>query len=175
MTLWNRSSYVNVLAPLVARIKLHMTLFLIFSWFFRKPRGRPATAPEWAQIDEYDSSSSMSSDEKTYRRMRDLNNAASKRCRLGRKRKSEVIRIFICFCSIQCKVIEIRWLAPMRIMLVCRSDFGFVLNKGCQSHFNAQTKHIFSTHDISIFWITVLLKKHLVVIFRDFALIWLCF
>jgi len=55
----------------------------------KKPRGRPATAPEWAQIDEYDSSSSMSSDEKTYRRMRDLNNAASKRCRLGRKRKSE--------------------------------------------------------------------------------------
>ena len=77
--------------------------------------------------------------------------------------------------SVFTKVIEIRWLAPMRIMLVCRSDFGFVLNKGCQSHFNAQTKHIFSTHDISIFWLTVLLKKHLVVTFRDFALIWLCF
>ena len=29
------------------------------------------------------------------------------------------------------KVIEIRWPAPVRIMLVCRTDFGFVLNKGC--------------------------------------------
>ena len=32
----------------------------------------------------------MSEDAKQYRRMRDLNNAASKRCRVGRKRKSEV-------------------------------------------------------------------------------------
>ena len=36
----------------------------------------------------------MSEDEKQYRRMRDLNNAASKRCRVGRKRKSEA-RFFI--------------------------------------------------------------------------------
>ena len=36
----------------------------------------------------------MSEDEKQYRRMRDLNNAASKRCRVGRKRKSEV-RFFL--------------------------------------------------------------------------------
>merc|ERR1712008_496556 len=58
----------------------------------KRPRGRPATAPEWAQVDEYDSSNSsndMSSDEKQYKRMRDLNNAASKRCRVGRKRKSQ--------------------------------------------------------------------------------------
>ena len=37
----------------------------------------------------------MSEDEKQYRRMRDLNNAASKRCRVGRKRKSEVRFFFI--------------------------------------------------------------------------------
>jgi len=58
----------------------------------KRPRGRPATAPEYAQVDAYDSSNSsndMSEDEKQYRRMRDLNNAASKRCRVGRKRKSE--------------------------------------------------------------------------------------
>jgi len=58
----------------------------------KRPRGRPATAPEYAQVDAYDSSYSsndMSEDAKQYRRMRDLNNAASKRCRVGRKRKSE--------------------------------------------------------------------------------------
>merc|ERR1719464_2236907 len=58
----------------------------------KRPRGRPATAPEYAQVDEYDSSNSsndLSDDERQYRRMRDLNNAASKRCRVGRKRKSE--------------------------------------------------------------------------------------
>ena len=69
---------------------------------FRRPRGRPATAPEWAQVDEYDSSNSsndMSSDEKQYKRMRDLNNAASKRCRVGRKRKSQV-RFLINFITI---------------------------------------------------------------------------
>jgi len=58
----------------------------------KRPRGRPATAPEWAQVDAYDSSNSsndMSEDEKQYKRMRDLNNAASKRCRVGRKRKSQ--------------------------------------------------------------------------------------
>ena len=36
----------------------------------------------------------MSDDEKQYRRMRDLNNAASKRCRVGRKRKAEVNTFF---------------------------------------------------------------------------------
>jgi len=58
----------------------------------KRPRGRPATAPEYAQVDEYDSSNSsndLSDDERQYRRMRDLNNAASKRCRVGRKRKAE--------------------------------------------------------------------------------------
>ena len=66
---------------------------MIISRIYRRPRGRPATAPEYAQVDAYDSSNSsndMSEDEKQYRRMRDLNNAASKRCRVGRKRKSEV-------------------------------------------------------------------------------------
>ena len=37
----------------------------------------------------------MSEDGKQYRRMRDLNNAASKRCRVGRKRKSQVRFLFI--------------------------------------------------------------------------------
>lgn len=58
----------------------------------KRPRGRPATAPEFAQVEDYESSSSMSSDELQdvrYRRMRDLNNAASKRCRNNRKRKFE--------------------------------------------------------------------------------------
>ena len=70
---------------------------MIISRIYRRPRGRPATAPEYAQVDAYDSSNSsndMSEDEKQYRRMRDLNNAASKRCRVGRKRKSEV-RFFL--------------------------------------------------------------------------------
>jgi len=56
----------------------------------KRPRGRPATAPEYVEIEYYESSSSMSSDElqeARYRRMRDLNNAASKRCRNSRKRK----------------------------------------------------------------------------------------
>jgi len=56
----------------------------------KRPRGRPATAPEWVDVENYGSSSSMSSDELQdvrYRRMRDLNNAASKRCRNNRKRK----------------------------------------------------------------------------------------
>jgi len=56
----------------------------------KRPRGRPATAPEYVDVDNYGSSSSMSSDELQdvrYRRMRDLNNAASKRCRNNRKRK----------------------------------------------------------------------------------------
>ena len=60
---------------------------------FRRPRGRPATAPEYVEIEYYESSSSMSSDElqeARYRRMRDLNNAASKRCRNNRKRKFQV-------------------------------------------------------------------------------------
>ena len=69
------------------------------------------------------------------------------------------------------KVIEIRWPVSVLIVLVCRTNFGFLLNKGCQSHFNDQTKHIFSDHDISIIWITVWSKRHLVVTFRDFALI----
>ena len=45
----------------------------------RRPRGRPPTASTVAVLRE------DSSDK--YRRMRDLNNAASKRCRLNRKRK----------------------------------------------------------------------------------------
>merc|ERR1712083_681426 len=50
----------------------------------------PATAKEYVDIPLVESSSSMSSDELEelkYRRMRDLNNAASKRCRNNRKRK----------------------------------------------------------------------------------------
>ena len=72
-----------------------------FNYFLkicRRPRGRPATAPEYAQVDAYDSSNSsndMSDDKKQYRRMRDLNNAASKRCRVGRKRKYQVRFLFI--------------------------------------------------------------------------------
>jgi hypothetical protein len=45
-------------------------------------------------MSDYDSSSAMSTDELKdvkYRRMRDLNNAASKRCRVNRKRKFEVM------------------------------------------------------------------------------------
>merc|ERR1711944_380711 len=48
------------------------------------------TAATVADVLDYDSSSALSSEEKKahkYRRMRDLNNAASKRCRLNRKRK----------------------------------------------------------------------------------------
>merc|ERR1712018_245252 len=59
----------------------------------RRPRGRPATAPEYANVSEIDNEiESMSGPQKKeakYRRMRDLNNAASKRCRVNRKRKFE--------------------------------------------------------------------------------------
>ena len=58
----------------------------------RKPRGRPPTAQMIANVDSYDrdSSSAMSSSEQKehrYQRMRQFNNAASKRCRINRKRK----------------------------------------------------------------------------------------
>jgi len=59
----------------------------------RRPRGRPATAPEYANVSEIDSEIEIMSGpqkkEAKYRRMRDLNNAASKRCRVNRKRKFE--------------------------------------------------------------------------------------
>jgi hypothetical protein len=60
----------------------------------RKPRGRPPTAQMIANVDSYDrdSSSAMSSSEQKehrYQRMRQFNNAASKRCRINRKRKFE--------------------------------------------------------------------------------------
>jgi hypothetical protein len=61
---------------------------------FRRPRGRPPTAATFVEMSDYDSSSAMSTDELKdvkYRRMRDLNNAASKRCRVNRKRKFEVM------------------------------------------------------------------------------------
>merc|ERR1711874_500883 len=58
----------------------------------RRPRGRPPSTPMYAQVErlDYESSSAMSSEEQKdlrYRRMRELNNAASKRCRINRKRK----------------------------------------------------------------------------------------
>merc|ERR1712004_228459 len=48
----------------------------------KRPRGRPPTAATVAVINEYDSSTMSEGDQKLvkYRRMRDLNNAASKRC-----------------------------------------------------------------------------------------------
>merc|ERR1712113_209398 len=59
----------------------------------RRPRGRPPTAPEYANVSEIDSEIEIMSGplkkEAKYRRMRDLNNAASKRCRVNRKRKFE--------------------------------------------------------------------------------------
>merc|ERR1711971_1041985 len=60
----------------------------------RRPRGRPPTAQMVADVDscDRDSSSAMSSSEQKehrYQRMRQLNNAASKRCRINRKRKQE--------------------------------------------------------------------------------------
>ena len=60
----------------------------------RKPRGRPPTAQIVADVDSYDkdSSSAMSSSEQKehrYKRMRQFNNAASKRCRINRKIKFE--------------------------------------------------------------------------------------
>merc|ERR1712008_355957 len=53
----------------------------------RRPRGRPPTAQMVANVDSFDmdSSSAMSSSEQKehrYQRMRKLNNAASKRCRM---------------------------------------------------------------------------------------------
>jgi len=60
----------------------------------KRPRGRPPTASTVAIVTEYDTSSAMSEEEQKavrYRRMRDLNNAASKRCRINRKRKFEVM------------------------------------------------------------------------------------
>jgi len=56
----------------------------------RRPRGRPPTAALYANVEEHENTSEMSETdvkENKYRRMRDLNNAASKRCRLNRKRK----------------------------------------------------------------------------------------
>ena len=58
----------------------------------RRPRGRPPTAPQYANVEDYDydSASNLSENEVRalkHRRMRDLNNAASKRCRISRKRK----------------------------------------------------------------------------------------
>merc|ERR1712223_451061 len=55
----------------------------------RRPRGRPATAPEYANVSEIENMSGPQKKEAKYRRMRDLNNAASKRCRVNRKRKFE--------------------------------------------------------------------------------------
>merc|ERR1712172_424248 len=60
----------------------------------KKGRGRPPTAQMVADVDSYDrdsSSATSSSEQKEhrYQRMRQLNNAASKRCRINRKRKQE--------------------------------------------------------------------------------------
>jgi hypothetical protein len=65
----------------------------------RRPRGRPATAPTHANVSEIDSELEglfgAERKEAKYRRMRDLNNAASKRCRVNRKRKFEDMDIEI--------------------------------------------------------------------------------
>jgi len=53
----------------------------------RRPRGRPPTASTVALLDDLDFPSALSEEERKYRRVRELNNAASKRCRLNRKRK----------------------------------------------------------------------------------------
>ena len=63
-----------------------------FYLIFRRPLGRPPTAQMVANLDSSDmeSSSAMSSSEQVehrYQRMRQLNNAASKRCRINRDRK----------------------------------------------------------------------------------------
>ena len=63
-----------------------------FYLIFRKPRGRPPTAQMVANVDfsDMDSSSAMSSSEQVehrYQRMRQLNNAASKRSRINHDRK----------------------------------------------------------------------------------------
>jgi len=57
----------------------------------RRPRGRPSTAREYADVSDIDLECLSGSEKKEakYRRMRDLNNAASKRCRVNRKRKFE--------------------------------------------------------------------------------------
>merc|ERR1739848_611215 len=57
----------------------------------RRPRGRPSTASEYANVSDIDLECLSGSEKKEakYRRMRDLNNAASKRCRVNRKRKFE--------------------------------------------------------------------------------------
>merc|ERR1719210_1224020 len=62
----------------------------------RRPRGRPPTARPFADVSAYEDTSGMSSEEAKdvkYRRMRDLNNAASKRCRLNRKMKFDKMEI----------------------------------------------------------------------------------
>ena len=56
----------------------------------RKPRGRPATAPVVVSLDQIDDEN-LSNEERHEKYQRALNNAASKRCRVKRKRKSEVI------------------------------------------------------------------------------------
>ena len=63
---------------------------------FRRPRGRPPTARPFADVSAYEDTSGLSSEEAKdvkYRRMRDLNNAASKRCRLNRKMKFDNMEI----------------------------------------------------------------------------------
>ena len=63
---------------------------------FRRPRGRPPTARPFADVSAYEDTSGLSSEEAKdvkYRRMRDLNNAASKRCRLNRKMKFDKMEI----------------------------------------------------------------------------------
>lgn len=59
----------------------------------RRPRGRPATAAIIADVDDINLSelSPEEAEKVKFRRMRDLNNAASKRCRINRKRKNEEI------------------------------------------------------------------------------------
>jgi len=61
----------------------------------RRPRGRPPTAPTRALLDDDSSSAVSAEDQKAhkYRRMRNLNNAASKRCRLNRKRKMDNMEV----------------------------------------------------------------------------------
>ena len=68
----------------------HNNLFLFFP---SRPRGRPpsstVTSASSSRATSYDSSTLNPDDvkEAKYRRMRDLNNEASKRCRQNRKRK----------------------------------------------------------------------------------------
>ena len=88
--------YPDLIPSLPSKFQLiNLTLeFLLICHFFRRPRGRPPTAATVAVVTDYDTSSAMSAEEQEqvrYRRMRDLNNAASKRCRINRKRKFEVM------------------------------------------------------------------------------------